>query len=83
VVAGRDGGVAEVVQDQVTGILCPPRDARAFADAVALLLDDPGRRAAMAARAMAFVAGERSLDHAARILGDALAAAAAIHEARR
>jgi len=83
VVAGREGGVSEVVQDGVTGILCAPRDARAFADAVAALLDDPARRAAMAARARAFVAGERSLARAVGTLTDALTAAQSIREARR
>jgi glycosyltransferase involved in cell wall biosynthesis len=83
VVAGRDGGVTEVVRDGVTGILCPPRDAQAFAAAVVALLDDPARRAAMAARAQAFVAAERSLDRAARTLAGALADAEAIREARR
>jgi glycosyltransferase involved in cell wall biosynthesis len=83
VVAGREGGVSEIVQDGVTGILCAPRDARAFADAVAALLDDPARRGAMAARAQAFVAGERSLARAVGTLTDALTAAQSIREARR
>jgi glycosyltransferase involved in cell wall biosynthesis len=76
VVAGRGGGVAEVVQDGTTAILTPPRDPQAFAQAVAALLADPGRRQAMAEAAWRFVAEQRSLDRAAKALDSAL------HEAR-
>lgn len=82
VVAGREGGVPDVVRDGATGVLTPPRDAAAFARAVAGLLDDePGRRA-MGERAARFVARELSLDGAARRLDDALRAAERIHAAR-
>ncbi|HEX5078611.1 MAG TPA: glycosyltransferase family 4 protein, partial [Geminicoccaceae bacterium] len=33
VVAGHEGGVSEVVQHEVTGVLTPPRDPQAFAEA--------------------------------------------------
>ncbi len=33
VIAGREGGVAEVVQDGITGVLCAPRDPAGFAQA--------------------------------------------------
>ena len=42
-VATAVGGVPEVVADDVTGILVPPRDPRALADAVVRLADDPDR----------------------------------------
>jgi glycosyltransferase involved in cell wall biosynthesis len=39
VVATRGGGVPEIVVDQVTGYLVPPRDPEAFADRLAALAD--------------------------------------------
>jgi glycosyltransferase involved in cell wall biosynthesis len=83
VVAGEEGGVAEVLQDGVTGVLIPRRDHRLFAAAVAQLLDAPARRAHMADAAAAFVARERSLDRAGSILSDAIHAAHAINASRR
>jgi glycosyltransferase involved in cell wall biosynthesis len=83
VVAGRDGGVAEVVRDGVTGMLTPAGDPDAFAAATASLLDDPERRGAMGDRAARFVARERSLVSAAATLASAIEAARAIREARR
>ena len=47
VVAAAAGGALETVEDGVTGLLVPPGDTRAFADAVAGLLPQPDRRAAM------------------------------------
>jgi glycosyltransferase involved in cell wall biosynthesis len=82
VVAGHDGGVAEVVQDGVSGLLAPARDPEAFAAATARLLDDPERRRAMGDRAARFVATERSLARAAAILASAIEAARGIREAR-
>lgn len=51
VIAGRTGGVPEVVADGETGLLPPVGDAAAFADAVAALIDDPARRARLGAAA--------------------------------
>jgi glycosyltransferase involved in cell wall biosynthesis len=47
VIAGRSGGVGDVVAEGVTGLLTPPGDAAAFAAAVRALLADPPRRIAM------------------------------------
>ena len=47
VVATAGGGVAEVVVDGVTGLLVPPEDPAALAAAIAALLSDPARAAAM------------------------------------
>jgi starch synthase len=47
VVASRVGGIPEVVDDGVTGLLVPPEDPSALADAMNLLLRDPGRADAM------------------------------------
>jgi glycosyltransferase involved in cell wall biosynthesis len=82
VVAGREGGVVEVVQHDVTGMLTAPRAPQAFAEAVTALLADPDRRGRMAAAAARFVAGQRSLDGAAAALAAALADAGTIRAAR-
>ncbi|MGH6912369.1 MAG: glycosyltransferase family 4 protein [Geminicoccales bacterium] len=82
VVAGREGGVEEVVQHDLTGILTPPRDPRALAHAMSQLLDDPERRHAMAESAWRFVAGHRSLAGAAQALAEALQAARTIRATR-
>jgi glycosyltransferase involved in cell wall biosynthesis len=68
VVAGRTGGVPAVVADNETGLLTPVGDARAFADAVGRLLDDPARRAELAAAAAARVAARHDECAAARAL---------------
>jgi alpha-maltose-1-phosphate synthase len=47
VVASRVGGIPEVVDDGVTGLLVPPDDPAALADAMNLLLRGPGRADAM------------------------------------
>ncbi|WP_143294427.1 glycosyltransferase, partial [Burkholderia pseudomallei] len=40
VVAARAGGVVEIVDDDVNGLLCEPGDAHALADALAALRTD-------------------------------------------
>ncbi|MFI3156960.1 MAG: glycosyltransferase family 4 protein [Methylococcaceae bacterium] len=45
VVATRVGAIPEMVQDGYTGLLVPPRDAVALADAIESLLSDPDRYA--------------------------------------
>jgi glycosyltransferase involved in cell wall biosynthesis len=47
VVASRIDGIPEVVEDGVTGILVPPRDPRALAEAILELLADPNKAEAM------------------------------------
>jgi glycosyltransferase involved in cell wall biosynthesis len=51
VVASRAGGIPEMVRDDVEGILVPPADPAALADALARLLLDPALRARMSAAA--------------------------------
>jgi glycosyltransferase involved in cell wall biosynthesis len=69
VVAQDIAGVPEVVRHGTTGILTPQGDVPAYAAAIALLLDDPVRRRAMAGSARRFVLEERSLDIASARLG--------------
>jgi glycosyltransferase involved in cell wall biosynthesis len=47
VVATRVGGVPELVEDGVTGVIVPPRDSEALAAALKRLLADPGLRSRM------------------------------------
>ena len=47
VVASRVGGIPEVVDAGVTGLLVPPDDPASLSDALNLLLRDPGRAEAM------------------------------------
>ena len=47
VVASRTGGIPEVVDDGVTGLLVPPDDPASLADALNRLLRGPGRAQAM------------------------------------
>ena len=50
VVGTRLGGTTEQVEDGATGLLVPPEDPRAMAEAIARLLADPRQRAEMGAR---------------------------------
>jgi N-acetyl-alpha-D-glucosaminyl L-malate synthase BshA len=50
-VATRVGGIPEVVEDGISGLLVPPGDAAELARAVEALIADPARRAAMGAAA--------------------------------
>jgi len=50
VIGVRSGGVPEVVEDGVTGIVVPPDDAQALADAAVSLLSDRERYRAMSLR---------------------------------
>lgn len=61
-VATRVGGVPDVVRDGTTGLLAPPRDARAIADAVIALAGNPGLRARLGESARAHVVPEFGLD---------------------
>ena len=52
VVAGRGGGVPDIVADGETGLLVPVKDATAFADALARLIDRPAWRAELGQAAL-------------------------------
>ena len=76
VVAVAEGGPAALIENDVTGRLCPP-DARALADTVVELAASPARRRRLATAALAAVAErtwERSLAQLASGYSRALAA---------
>jgi len=61
-VATRVGAVPEIVLDGETGLLVPPRDPAALAEALGRLLDEPARAADMGRRGAERIAAEFSLD---------------------
>jgi len=65
VVAGRSGGVGDIVSDGITGILVPAGDAAAFSAATAVLIDDDTRRARMGAAARRKIAAHHDIAAAA------------------
>jgi len=65
-------GVPDVVLEGKTGLLAAPGDEAGLAALVRGLLLDPRRRESMGLAAAAFAAGERSVDAAARRLGELL-----------
>jgi glycosyltransferase involved in cell wall biosynthesis len=68
VVLGDEGGVRAVVQDGVTGLLSPKRDAKAFAENLKRLIQNRNLAQTLGRNGRRFVLEERSLEHAARIL---------------
>jgi glycosyltransferase involved in cell wall biosynthesis len=70
IVATAAGGMPEVVQDGKTGLLVPPRDHQAMADAIVTLLADEPARRAMGAAGEARV---RERFSAERMVGETLA----------
>ena len=62
VVATTIGGIPEVVEDGVTGLLIPPREPELLAEKIQLLLDDPDLRARLGRQARAHIEKSYSLD---------------------
>jgi glycosyltransferase involved in cell wall biosynthesis len=62
VVAARAGGIPEAIEDGLTGLLVPPGDSGALAEAVSELLSDPGRARAMGDAGQERVRNEFSVD---------------------
>lgn len=65
VIAQEIAGVPEVVMHRQTGLLTPPGDVDAYAQAIERLLTDGPERMTLARAARSFVGEERSLDPAA------------------
>jgi glycosyltransferase involved in cell wall biosynthesis len=63
IVATRVGGIPDVIDDGIHGVLVPPREDAALASAVVGLLRNPGRGMKMGARARERCRRELSLDH--------------------
>jgi glycosyltransferase involved in cell wall biosynthesis len=76
VISTAISGIPELVIDGKTGLLVPPRDPHALADAIAALLDDPDRARSLAAQAAALVSERFDLHRNAEYLRDLLLAAA-------
>ena len=62
IVATRAGGIPEIVEDTVSGLLVPPRDHHALADAIVVALKDDALRARMAAAGAARVRERFTVD---------------------
>lgn len=65
VIATRVGGITEVVEDRVTGLLVPSGDHTAFADALTLLAKNPSLRQALGDRAASRVLSRFTSDRTA------------------
>ncbi|MEX2454236.1 MAG: glycosyltransferase family 4 protein [Rhodospirillaceae bacterium] len=74
-VAGRAGGVADIVRDGTTGLLTPEGDVKAFAAALSRLIAAPGEAAAMRDAARRLIPETHGLAGAATALDLCLAAA--------
>jgi glycosyltransferase involved in cell wall biosynthesis len=62
VVATRVGGIPEVVEDTVTGLLVPPHDPHTLAQAIVRLLGDPALRVRMGDAGFTRVSGRFTVD---------------------
>jgi glycosyltransferase involved in cell wall biosynthesis len=54
-IATKIGGLADLIDPGKTGLLVPPNDARALADAMQTLINDPAQREAMGAASQKYV----------------------------
>jgi len=73
VVASRLSGIPELVEDGCNGVLVPPGDAEALADAIAGVLADPSRARAIGERARETIRRDFRIDRVVRTLLDHIA----------
>lgn len=73
VVATAVGGVPEILEDEVSGLLVPPADEDALADALGRLLADPALRARLGAAARARAASHFDIELQVRRLSELVA----------
>ncbi len=66
IVATNVGGLPEILQDNVTGLLVPPRDPKALAATIRRLIEAPNLRRKLGKAARARVEREFTWEHAAR-----------------
>jgi L-malate glycosyltransferase len=77
IVATRAGGIPEIIEDDVNGVLVPPRDAHALADAIIRLLRDEDARRRMGDAGLSRVSErftvDRMVEETARVYKDVTA----------
>lgn len=73
VVSSRQSGIPELVEDGVAGLLCPPGDATALAEALAVLAADPALRRRMGVAGRRKILEEFDMRSSARALAAMLA----------
>ena len=61
-IASNLSGIPELVNDQLTGLLVPPRDAKSLADALERYIQEPGLRRRLGNAGRAKVVGEFDLN---------------------
>ncbi|MDB5324946.1 MAG: glycosyl transferase group 1 [Phycisphaerales bacterium] len=71
VVATRGGGVVDIVQDGITGLLVSMGDAAAMAAALSSLMSDPRKRAEMGRLGRERVKAHFTIEHTAAMVADA------------
>ena len=70
VVATAVGGIPDLVDDGVNGLLVPPREPERLAEAIAELLSDPARRAQMGERGRELRRSEYSIEATVRRIAE-------------
>ncbi len=82
VIASDVGGTGETMQAGKTGLLVPPRDVEALAQAMRTLAENPDRRAAMGAAGPEWIRRSFTLDDMVRRVSDVYEKAVAAYRAR-
>ena len=83
VIATDVGGTGETMDLDATGLLVPPRNVDALADAIRALAQDPGRRKAMGAAGPEWILSSFTLDNMIGHVADVYERAFAEHRARQ